>query len=89
MTTDPPALRRKDWERPRFDRHQTRPEQAAEHLAAMAASAEPGDRLGTKEELRDACGVPGAGHRAFRTRRWIVRQPPIADGAPRQFDADR
>ena len=57
MTTDPPALRRKDWERPRFDRHQTRPEQAAEHLAAMAASAEPGDRLGTKEELRDACGV--------------------------------
>jgi DNA-binding FadR family transcriptional regulator len=57
MTTDPPALRRKDWERPRFDRHQTRPEQAAEHLAAVAASAEPGDRLGTKEELRADCGV--------------------------------
>jgi DNA-binding FadR family transcriptional regulator len=57
MTTDPPALRRKDWERPRFDRHQTRPEQAAEHLAAVAASAEPGDRLGTKEELRVSCGV--------------------------------
>ena len=57
MTTDPPALRRKDWERPRFDRQQTRPEQAAEHLAAMAASAEPGDRLGTKEELRVSCGV--------------------------------
>jgi DNA-binding FadR family transcriptional regulator len=57
MTTDPPALRRKDWERPRFDRHQTRPEQAAEHLAALAASAEPGDRLGTKEELRAECGV--------------------------------
>jgi DNA-binding FadR family transcriptional regulator len=57
MTTDPPALRRKDWERPRFDRHQTRPEQAAEHLAALAASAAPGDRLGTKEELRNDCGV--------------------------------
>ncbi len=57
MTTDPPALRRKDWERPRFDRHQTRPEQAAEHLATMAASAEPGDRLGTKEDLRISCGV--------------------------------
>ena len=57
MTTDPPALRREDWERPRFDRHQTRPEQAAEYLAAVAASAEPGDRLGTKEELRDGCGV--------------------------------
>jgi DNA-binding FadR family transcriptional regulator len=57
MTTDPPALRRKDWERPRFDRSPTRPEQAAEHLAAMAASAQPGDRLGTKEELRISCGV--------------------------------
>jgi DNA-binding FadR family transcriptional regulator len=57
MTTDPPALRRKDWERPRFDRNQTRPEQAAEQLAAMAASAEAGDRLGTKEELRIECGV--------------------------------
>jgi DNA-binding FadR family transcriptional regulator len=57
MTTDPPALRRKDWERPRFDRSQTRPEQAAEHLAAKAASAQAGDRLGTKEELRVSCGV--------------------------------
>jgi DNA-binding FadR family transcriptional regulator len=57
MTTDPPALRRKDWERPRFDRNLTRPEHAAEQLAAMAASAEPGDRLGTKEELRIECGV--------------------------------
>ena len=26
-------------------------------MAALAASAEPGDRLGTKEELRDGCGV--------------------------------
>lgn len=57
MTTDPPALRRRDWERPRFDRTQTRPEQAAEQLAAMATSAEVGDRLGTKEELRVRCGV--------------------------------
>lgn len=57
MTTDPPALRRKDWERPRFDRSQTRPERAAETLAGMAASAAAGDRLGTKEELRIRCGV--------------------------------
>jgi DNA-binding FadR family transcriptional regulator len=35
----------------------TRPEQAAERLAALAAAAEPGDRLGTKEELRAYCGV--------------------------------
>jgi DNA-binding FadR family transcriptional regulator len=57
MTTDPPALRRKDWDRPRFDRSQTRPEQAAEQLAAMAAALQAGDRLGTKEELRISCGV--------------------------------
>jgi DNA-binding FadR family transcriptional regulator len=35
----------------------TRPEQAAERLAALAAAASPGDRLGTKEELRAYCGV--------------------------------
>ncbi|MFI5960162.1 FadR/GntR family transcriptional regulator [Cryptosporangium sp. NPDC051539] len=35
----------------------TRPEQAAERLAALAAAAEPGDRLGTKEEMRAYCGV--------------------------------
>jgi DNA-binding FadR family transcriptional regulator len=56
MTFDPPALRRADWER-RPARGQTRPEQAAEHLAALAVSAEPGERLGTKDELRASCGV--------------------------------
>jgi DNA-binding FadR family transcriptional regulator len=35
----------------------TRPEQAAERLAELAASAEPGTRLGTKDELRALCGV--------------------------------
>lgn len=56
MTVDPPALRRADWER-RPARGLTRPEQAAERLAAMALSAKPGERLGTKDELRAACGV--------------------------------
>ena len=56
MTVDPPALRRTDWEH-RSGRGQTRPEQAAEHLAAMAMSLEPGERLGTKDELRAACRV--------------------------------
>ncbi|MCP2256000.1 DNA-binding transcriptional regulator, FadR family [Prauserella aidingensis] len=35
----------------------TMPERAAEQLAALAAAAEPGARLGTKEELRTYCGV--------------------------------
>lgn len=56
MTSDPPALRRTDWER-RSTRGQTRPELAAEQLADMAMSAQPGDRLGTKDELRASCGV--------------------------------
>ncbi|MEB3980118.1 FCD domain-containing protein [Mycobacterium sp. 663a-19] len=56
MTVDPPALRRADWER-RPTRGQTRPEQAAERLAGLAMSAQPGERLGTKDELRASCGV--------------------------------
>src|SRR5262245_19984447 len=56
MSVDPPALRRTDWER-RSSRGQTRPEQAAEQLSAMAMSSEPGQRLGTKDELRANCGV--------------------------------
>lgn len=56
MTVDPPALRRADWER-RPPRGQTRPEQAAEQLANLALAAEPGERLGTKDELRASCGV--------------------------------
>ncbi len=35
----------------------TRPEHAADHLAALAEAAQPGDRLGTKDELRTRCGV--------------------------------
>ncbi len=35
----------------------TRPEQAAEQIAALAATAEPGTRLGTKDQLRAYCGV--------------------------------
>jgi DNA-binding FadR family transcriptional regulator len=56
MTADPPALRRSDWER-RSNRGQSRPDQAAEQLAAMAMESEPGERLGTKDELRATCGV--------------------------------
>jgi DNA-binding FadR family transcriptional regulator len=56
MTADPPALRRSDWER-RSNRAQSRPDQAAERLAAMAMASEPGERLGTKDELRATCGV--------------------------------
>ena len=56
---DEPALRRADWEAraPHVGTPTTRPEQAAEQLAAVAAAARPGERLGTKEELRVACGV--------------------------------
>ncbi len=57
MTTEPPALRRAHWQRQRIDRGHTRPEQAATVLAEMATAAEPGERLGTKDELRSACGV--------------------------------
>jgi DNA-binding FadR family transcriptional regulator len=56
MSVDPPALRRADWER-RPGRAQTRPEQAAEQLAEMAMASQPGDRLGTKDDLRASCGV--------------------------------
>lgn len=50
---EPPALRRGDWERPA----PSRAEVAAQRIAAMVADTEPGERLGTKEELRAACGV--------------------------------
>jgi DNA-binding FadR family transcriptional regulator len=57
MTTDPPALRRTDWEPRLARRYPTRPEQAADQLATLAASLEPGQRLGTKDDLRASCGV--------------------------------
>lgn len=59
IVAEGPALRRADWE-PRTvpgGTPSTRPERAAEQLAAVAAGAEPGERLGTKEELRASCGV--------------------------------
>ena len=59
MTVEPPALRRADWEpRKRVPAPgTTRPEQAAELVASLAAAAGAGDRLGTKDELRARCGV--------------------------------
>ena len=57
MVLDAPAYRRDDWPRPEPQSAATRPEQAAEQLAGLAAAAEPGSRLGTKEELRALCGV--------------------------------
>jgi DNA-binding FadR family transcriptional regulator len=59
MVAEAPALRRADWEPAAAPvvPAATRPEQAAEQLAALAAAAEPGERLGTKEGLRAYCGV--------------------------------
>lgn len=52
--TEPPALRRGEWERPAAA---SRAEMAAERIAELVACAEPGARLGTKHELRAECGV--------------------------------
>ena len=57
MVLEAPAYRRGDWQLPGAPPAATRPEQAAEQLAELAASAEPGTRLGTKDELRALCGV--------------------------------
>ncbi len=57
MVLDAPAFRRSDWPQPGSPPPATRPEQAAEQLAELAAGAEPGTRLGTKDELRALCGV--------------------------------
>ncbi|MFE0046171.1 FadR/GntR family transcriptional regulator [Streptomyces albireticuli] len=51
---EPPALRRDDWERPSSP---SRAEMAAERIAQRVTRTEPGARLGTKDELRTACGV--------------------------------
>ncbi len=61
-TVDEPAWRRGDWERAAAGRadggaRQTRTELAAARLGAIAAAAMPGDRLGSKDELRAQCGV--------------------------------
>jgi DNA-binding FadR family transcriptional regulator len=63
---DAPALRPEDWlrhrrpnlsERRPVTRQQSRAETAAEQLIGLADDAAPGDRLGSKEELRSLCGV--------------------------------
>jgi DNA-binding FadR family transcriptional regulator len=61
---DEPALSRDDWERTGLAAgafepatRQTRTELAAARLTAIAGAAMPGDRLGSKEELRTQCGV--------------------------------
>ena len=57
MVLEAPAFRRADWQLPGSPPAATRPEQAAEQLAELASAAEPGSRLGTKDELRTLCGV--------------------------------
>jgi DNA-binding FadR family transcriptional regulator len=57
VVLEAPAFRRGDWQLPGAPSAATRPEQAAEQLAELAAGAEPGTRLGTKDELRARCGV--------------------------------
>ncbi|MFI9203022.1 FadR/GntR family transcriptional regulator [Streptomyces sp. NPDC053048] len=52
--TEPPALRRDDWERPSSP---SRAEVAADHIADRIARTQPGTRLGTKDDLRAECGV--------------------------------
>jgi DNA-binding FadR family transcriptional regulator len=60
---DVPALRPQDWHRQqqsaatRAVARQPRAESAAAQLIAIANAAEPGDRLGSKEELRTRCEV--------------------------------
>jgi DNA-binding FadR family transcriptional regulator len=82
MTVDPPALRRTDWARPR-ERTLTRPEHAAEQIAALAATLQPGERLGTKHDLRVRCAVSvGTFNEALRMvqSRGIVRVKPGPGG---------
>jgi DNA-binding FadR family transcriptional regulator len=57
VVLEAPAFRRSDWPSPGSPSTATRPEQAADLLAELAASAEPGAKLGTKDELRARCGV--------------------------------
>jgi len=57
MTTQPPELTRARWRRSKPDHGHTRPEHAATLLAELAAASQPGERLGTKDELRLAFGV--------------------------------
>ncbi|HZE51632.1 MAG TPA: FCD domain-containing protein [Jatrophihabitantaceae bacterium] len=55
---EPPSLRRSDWDTSRAQRlHQSQAGRAAQHLTEIAQAAEPGTRLGSKDELRARCGV--------------------------------
>ena len=59
---DAPALRPQDWRRPvapdvRSAPRLSRGESAAALLISIAEAAQPGDRIGSKEELRSRCSV--------------------------------
>ncbi len=59
---DAPSLRPQDWRRPntpdaRSDARLSRGESAAAQLISIAEGAQPGDRIGSKEELRGRCSV--------------------------------
>lgn len=59
---DAPALRPQDWGRPRTAEPRPGPrlsrgESAAAQLISIAEAAQPGDRIGSKEELRARCSV--------------------------------
>ena len=81
------ALRRSDWQHPAG---RSRAEQAADRVANLAAEAAPGTRLGTKEELRQRCGVSvGTFNEALRllqTREVVTVRPGPGGGL---FVADR
>src|SRR5215831_12544171 len=70
------AFRRSDWEHPAG---RSRAEQAADHVASLAAGAPPGTRLGTKEDVRARCGVSvGTFNEALRllqTRQVVTVRP--------------
>src|SRR6202012_6001091 len=87
---DEPAWRRGDWERATAGRadggtRQTRTELAAARLGAIAAAAVPGDRLGSKDELRGQCGVSvGTFNEAIRllqARKLVTGRPGAGGGA--------
>ena len=81
------AYRRSDWQHPAG---RSRAEQAADHVAGLAADVPPGTRLGTKEEVRQQCGVSvGTFNEALRllqTSELITLRPGPGGGL---FVADR